>query len=48
MIALLVIVFFIGVFCGVAVMGLASMAGQTDRREPYCHECVWGPKGPKG
>jgi uncharacterized membrane protein YciS (DUF1049 family) len=46
-IALLAIVFVLGIFCGVFLVGLASMASRADRREPYCESCVWGPKGPE-
>ncbi len=41
MIALLVITFFLGVFVGVFIMGLASMARQADPREPLCDNCIF-------
>jgi hypothetical protein len=47
-IALLVVVFVLGIFCGVFVMGLASMAGKSDRHGAFCSDCIWGPKGPGG
>jgi hypothetical protein len=45
--ALLIVVFLIGLSCGVLVMGLAAMAGASDRRGAFCPDCVWGPKGPR-